>query len=139
MAGLPRRGVLAGLAATAAAAVLPDGEAQAQLRQRNPYVRRAGEARGASADGRIVILDGEGILDADITVDILTERGYPAQAMNGGRPGEVTVYMDVQHGFGPYDQRDLNRGTVGAETIRNFDRLIGCPSGPVAALGTGPG
>ena len=136
---LGRRELVAMLTAAAATAAMPVGEAQAQLRQRDPYARRRGEARGASADGKIVLLYGEGIVDTSIAASILEEDGYPVTAMDGGRPGQITVYIDRWHEIGPYDQSHLDRGALTSETRENYDRLVGPPAAPVAALNTGPG
>lgn len=97
------------------------------LKERAPHTKRGVEAAQASAEGRIVILYGPGIRDANSVARSLVKRGYPATVMDGGKPDEIKTYMDGEYVFGTYTQHDLNSGTVGAEAMRNYNRLLGKP------------
>ena len=95
-------------------------QAQQQAAEKT-YTRK--QAYRASTN-QIVLHYGEGIVDADLLAVVLTEDGYPAIALPGGSDGQVELFVG-RGKFGFYDQRDLNRETLGgnAQTFYKIEVL----------------
>jgi hypothetical protein len=70
---------------------------------------------------KIILHYGEGIKDADLLAEVLRERGYRAFAFPGGPKGMVEIMVGAGILKNKYDQRALDRGTIGgiAEDIYN--------------------
>lgn len=75
---------------------------------------------------KIVLHYGEGIIDADLLAEVLRERSYPAVAYPGGPDGLIEIM--VGRGIvGTYDQRALDRGTVGGISRDIYNSRFGKP------------
>jgi len=75
-----------------------------------------------ASTGKIVFHYGEGIVGADDEAESLTEDGYPAIAVPGGKPGQVEVFVDRGIIRRKFTQKDMNGPTVGGLAANEYDR-----------------